>query len=631
MTQLLNALFIILIITIHGHAKSPIIQPHNGTLFLSHGKLVGGLSWGHIIVDIDLNQVKEELDNHTKLLEVTGTAIQDGLKDTKLTPAARTRLKYMQQQGESQAENVARALSEVQGSFIAKVGGFQKTKRQVGLAALGGMVVGGIISSLFNQFSSQSLTNILNDKVNIIVTKVEHNSVQISQNQEDIKRLNQTMEFVHQELGKQILINKVLDLEFMIQLVINTLNEEENRVEHLLEALDQVFVGKFHRGLTTTGKLQIAMNSLRDQAINKGLLIGVQSLTELYQLPTSFVYNPSSNTVHVILHVPLYREAHILSLYRYISSPLQLPWDPELYFELKPDKQFLARNRDGTLTKTLTYLELQDCLSIGHAYFCDDNALEKRALPSCLTALFSGINEALLSECSGHITPKVTTLQRLNKTSYMVAESNPLRLITECFDRGAVRTFTSTIPAGTHFLTVDEECTTTSDHWVISPSNTIEDIIVHAVQVPTIIDPRNFISEIDEETLNMIGNTLKQIGQPIPISHVKGLAAFSAAVAAKDRQYNLLQSLALPSLTSFVILGIGLASFLFYRYCRNQRKTRQQQTVGAGSVNIQLQPLLAAEGMPGESTPAASLENRQPETPPSQPVFRFGSLALNQP
>jgi hypothetical protein len=84
--------------------------------------------------------------------------------------------------------------------------------------------------------------------------------------------------------------------------------------------------------------------------------------------------------VHVILHVPLYREAHILSLYCYISSPLQLLWEPELYFEIKGDKQFLARNRDGTLTKTLTDLELLDCLSITHAYFCDDNALEKRAL-----------------------------------------------------------------------------------------------------------------------------------------------------------------------------------------------------------------------------------------------------------
>ena len=36
------------------------------------------------------------------------------------------------------------------------------------------------------------------------------------------------MEYVNQELGKQIVINKVPDLEFMIQLIINTLNEEES-------------------------------------------------------------------------------------------------------------------------------------------------------------------------------------------------------------------------------------------------------------------------------------------------------------------------------------------------------------------------------------------------------------------
>jgi len=93
----------------------------------------------------------------------------------------------MQRQGESSTENVARALDEVQDSFKAKVGSIQRTKHQVGVAALGGIVVGGIILSLPKQFSSQSLTNILNDKVNINVTKVEHNSVQISQNQEDIK------------------------------------------------------------------------------------------------------------------------------------------------------------------------------------------------------------------------------------------------------------------------------------------------------------------------------------------------------------------------------------------------------------------------------------------------------------
>jgi hypothetical protein len=63
------------------------------------------------------------------------------------------------------------------------------------------------------------------------------------------------MTFVCDELGKQIVVNKVIDLEFMIQLVVNILNEAKNRVERLLEALDQVFVGKFHRGLTNTEKL----------------------------------------------------------------------------------------------------------------------------------------------------------------------------------------------------------------------------------------------------------------------------------------------------------------------------------------------------------------------------------------
>jgi hypothetical protein len=70
------------------------------------------------------------------------------------------------------------------------------------------------------------------------------------------------MAFVRNELGKQIVVNKVLDLEFMILLVINALNEAENRVERLLEALDQIFIGTFHRGLTNTEKLQTAVNSL---------------------------------------------------------------------------------------------------------------------------------------------------------------------------------------------------------------------------------------------------------------------------------------------------------------------------------------------------------------------------------
>ncbi len=74
---------------------------------MSHGQLSGGLSWGHILVDVELDQVKEELAHHTKLLLVTKTAIQDGLKDAAMTSAMQTHLKYIEREGETQAENIA--------------------------------------------------------------------------------------------------------------------------------------------------------------------------------------------------------------------------------------------------------------------------------------------------------------------------------------------------------------------------------------------------------------------------------------------------------------------------------------------------------------------------------------------
>jgi len=232
-------------------------------------------------------------------------------------------------------------------------------------------------------------------------------------------------------------------------------------------------------------------------------------------------------------------------------------------------------------------------------------------------------------------------MQHLKKTSYMIAESTPLRIITECFVQGAVHTYTDTIPAGTHFMTVDAECTTTSDHWVISPSNTIQDVIVHAVHVPTVIDPQSFITGIDEDTLHLIGDTLKQVGQQIPVSHVKGLTAFASAIAMRDWQYNMTKTIALPSMTTLFILAIGVTCYLLFRYGRKRRRT-QLTNEPAGHVNIQLQPLLAAETHPGETTapvpalrrprtgettaPAPMQEATTETNPPIQsPIFHFGT------
>ena len=67
MIPLLVCIVLIISVVAYIQATNPTIQLHNGTLFLSHGSLIGGLSWGHVVLEVDLNQVTEELLNLTKL------------------------------------------------------------------------------------------------------------------------------------------------------------------------------------------------------------------------------------------------------------------------------------------------------------------------------------------------------------------------------------------------------------------------------------------------------------------------------------------------------------------------------------------------------------------------------------
>ncbi len=386
-------------------------------------------------------------------------------------------------------------------------------------------------------------------------------------------------------------------------------------------------MGKFHRGLANDDKLTNALLAVKTQASNKGLLTGAQSLAELYQLPSSFIYNPENKTVHLVVHVPLYRESHVLTLYRFIPSPVPLPWDKNLFFEINPDKNYLAQNRDGTLTRTLSPLELQDCLSMGLTYFCDDNALEKKNYLSCLNSLFNGISDLAIHTCDAHLTSAAISIIRLNRTTYLMAEPKPLRVTTECTLRGQTAAETLDVPAGAHFLTVNPECTTTSEHWVISPSNTLEDVFISSVQLPTHLDPTAFFSDINTDHLQLIMDSLRTVGRPIPIGQVRGLATFSNAMQRKNQEYFWAKTLLVPFTSTFFLIGLCIVFFIIYRKCSSRPQPQPIQS-------IQLQPLLQHE-VPHDANidriANARLEpsGHQPASRPSSPsnIFRFGQIS----
>jgi hypothetical protein len=163
------------------------------------------------------------------------------------------------------------------------------------------------------------------------------------QNQEDIKQINKTLSYINTDLGLMLQTDKELDFE-VIALFTNLLLDEQNaRTNLLADAITQMFAGKLHRGLILTEGLIQAFSQLKGLAQNGGLLIGSQNIHELYQLPTSFVFDQDTKLLHIVLRIPLYREAHILSLYRYVPTLMLLTsLTKPTFVELKPIKTYLA-------------------------------------------------------------------------------------------------------------------------------------------------------------------------------------------------------------------------------------------------------------------------------------------------
>ena len=551
------------------------------------------------------------------------------------SPTVAKRLKILNHNCKSKIKEMNVTLNEINTGFE-QINPLTRNKRQlgVGIAAIGGSILGSVITSLFSQFHSSTLTDILDKKIDVLTSKVDSNSIQITQNQEDIKQINKTLSYINQDLGLMLQTEKEIEFEVIALFTNLLLDEQAARTNLLADAITQVFAGKLHRGLITTEGLIQALNKLKNQAQSKGLLIGSQNIHELYQLPTSFVFNQESNMLHIILHIPLYREAHILSLYRYVPTPILLTSLPNPTFvELKPIKTYLARSRDGTLTRSLSLAELEDCLSMGHAYFCDDQALEKPKLQNCLNNLFSGINKDTFTLCDSHLLPYASALTKINITTYLLTESSSTTATSECLSAKSPRTTTIQIPIGTHYLNIDPNCTTTTEKWVISPTNTITDTIIQSVSITNQIDPSAVLTDVHPDDLHYIQAALSQVGQPIPISQVKGLLSFRHSMLQLEAEYKTTRLLApagISLLTISMIIGLAIIFWIW-----KKRQTRPINTTNRPAPDA-IPLLIRNEPAPANLSPIINLSQPANVSAPAStvntnPMFKFVNPVVNNP
>jgi hypothetical protein len=169
---------------------------HHGALFQKQGYLIGGLSWAHITVDINLTTLTEDLNRYQTFIEYFDIlSLPDPKNRGQYMDDERKRMRVLPQLCERKMNKMKNIIQEIRADLEIpnterKLSNRPKRQLAIGIAAIGGLIVGAVTGSLFSQFKTTALVDILEKRVQTITTQVEQNTIMVLQNTADIKRIN---------------------------------------------------------------------------------------------------------------------------------------------------------------------------------------------------------------------------------------------------------------------------------------------------------------------------------------------------------------------------------------------------------------------------------------------------------
>jgi hypothetical protein len=194
----------------------------------------------------------------------------------------------------------------------------------------------------------------------------------------------------------------------------------------------------------------------------------IHHTSDLYQLETSFLYNPDNKTFSTILHIPLVKKEDLLKLYQYMPMPLNTHWTSE--HSLAPyvgHQDMIAVKGDGVY-KVLAKTDLLGCFQMGDYHFCHGNTiLQTDMKSSCLSSIFIADLEASRDNCRFQVVPKKETILQLDSNHFQMFAPHTLNVLEDCKEtqrsfqvtNGATVKIQSGCTAYTqdHLLRADEE------------------------------------------------------------------------------------------------------------------------------------------------------------------------------
>ena len=502
---------------------------NHGALWHRMGNLKTTTSYAHLHIPIDTTHLKQRqqfmktINSRFQILQIP----EEWPADQKRL--AKTRLRdlkiFVRQTTSDTIERITEAIAAAHQPTRES----NRKKRQLILA---GIAVGAALAGVVAEgFTHSTINQVIEGSQDVLSHTVEQDLIHIHNNEDDIRRLNRTIAILVEDFGETFTQSKRTKYETAIlrasfATLINSIDIARKTRAVLVAREGSLDPENFNRA-----KLVGALEELNTKTVRKGFEIQTTDTEELKSLPTSYVVDPKTETIHIITHIPLFRPGNQMSLFRYIDAPIVLPTNNStmidqhqpLHIEFNPARQYLAVMKDGTTYIEMTEHDLNSCLRKRDNFFCPLLGKYKKQRRSCLMALYGNDPKEIMRDCSLMVSRPESQVERIDKNQWLLTEPELTEIKIQC-DNGFKRREEI---QGNYLIALTAGCEVNTDNINIIQPKYEADVVIEGIMENPVSTPSIWIDEGEEvHFVNITKQMLAQVGTKAPLSSIKTLMHF---------------------------------------------------------------------------------------------------------
>ncbi len=235
---------------------------------------------------------------------------------------------------------------------------------------------------------------------------------------------------MHNERLKDLLDNEPSTTASAFSAMQNTVL---NWIQLATSTISHAQVHRLAPGVYSEESLESIVSYAKDLASKKGLQNFIQHTSDLYQLETSFLYNPDNKTFITILHIPLVRQENLLKMYKYLPMPLNSQLTSNHSLMPNVGNMDIIAVGDQETYKVLSDSDLHLCRRLANTHFCkNSNVVSINRRATCLSSIFTADPESTRQQCKFKVSPTEEAVYQKAKNEYTVFTKHPMYVQEVC-------------------------------------------------------------------------------------------------------------------------------------------------------------------------------------------------------